>query len=288
MNELIRLQSRQYSGACWGYDFDWEARYAKIGANVPTVVATGIITNALFVNYEITGNQDAFELCRKAINFLLKDLQRTCEGDTFCFSYSPLDHQVVFNATAKGARLLAQVYSITKDPELIRGAENTLRFVAKQQTPEGSWAYAKGDSRAWVDNFHTGYILDCLHEYRRLSKDFQFDEQLRKGIAFYVNSFFGKKGEPKYYNNSLYPIDATSAAQSILTLVRFGYVDLAIKVANWMIANMQDEKGYFYYQKHIYYINRISYMRWSNAWMFVALSYLFLKLNSKADETHEG
>ena len=117
-------------------------------------------------------------------------------------------------------------------------------------------------------------MLNCLDEYMKLSGDNDYCLHLRRGLDFYVGNFFTEEGIPKYYNNSVYPIDSTAAAQSILTLVRFGYNDLAGKVARWMIENMMDEKGYFYYQKHSLYTNKISYMRWSNALMFCSLSYL--------------
>jgi len=35
---------------------------------------------------------------------------------------------------------------------------------------------------------------------------------------------------------------------------------------------MWSKKGYFYYQKHRFYTNKISYMRWSQAWMLLAIS----------------
>ena len=38
--------------------------------------------------------------------------------------------------------------------------------------------------------------------------------------------------------------------------------------------NMRDREGYFYYQVQPFYKNRISYMRWSQAWMLLALSTL--------------
>lgn len=151
LSEIARLQSKGYSGACWGYDFDWEARYAKIPAFTPTVVATGFITNALFEYYQITRSQRAFDLCESATRFVMNDLNKTVEGENFCYSYSPLDKQVVLNATMKGARLLAQVYSVTKNQALIDEARKTVAFVVKKQQPSGAWAYAtkKGDARTW-------------------------------------------------------------------------------------------------------------------------------------------
>ncbi len=282
LSELERLQSKGYSGACWGYDFDWEARYARIPAFAPTVVATGFITNALFEYYQITRSQKAFDLCESATRFVMNGLNKTFEGDAFCYSYSPLDRQVVLNATMKGARLLAQVYSVTKNQVLIDEARKTVKFVAKKQQPSGAWAYAtkQGDARTWADNFHTGYVLDCLDDYQKHSGDRSFKDALQKGVTYYEANFFENGEIPKYYDKSLYPIDATAIAQSILTLTRFGKMDLAERVVNWTLNNMQDESGYIYYQRTKRGVNKIPYMRWSSAWVFMALA-KYLSLTHK-------
>ena len=64
MAELHRLQTRGFSGACWGYDFDWESRYGRLPAGTPTIVATGIVTNAFFVAYRLLDAEDAFASAR--------------------------------------------------------------------------------------------------------------------------------------------------------------------------------------------------------------------------------
>jgi hypothetical protein len=46
--------------------------------------------------------------------------------------------------------------------------------------------------------------------------------------------------------------------------------DLADKVLLWTINNMQDKKGFFYYQVNKYISSKIPYMRWTQAWMFYA------------------
>ena len=53
--------------------------------------------------------------------------------------------------------------------------------------------------------------------------------------------------------------------------------ELADKVVNWTITNMQDSEGYFYYQLKQFFSSHIPYMRWSNAFMFNALSYYLLE-----------
>ena len=272
LNEIIRLQSNGYSGSCWGYDFDWETRYASIPAYMPTVVATGIITNALFEFYRHTNNQTAFELCESATHFVLNDLNRTSFDDTFCFSYSPVDKQVVFNATMKGARLLAQVYSITSIEELKQTARQTIDFVTKHQQNNGAWAYAQGDARQWVDNYHTAYILDALYDYIRYTGDKKYENYMKNGLDYYVNHFFWKNRIPKLFPNKIFPIDSTAVAQSIITLTGFGYLDIAENIVNWVIEHFQAKDGHIYFRKYRYVTSTVSFMRWSNAWMYLAFA----------------
>ena len=57
---LISLQSNgNYHGACWGYNFDWQARRLFLfPKNTPTVVATNFCATALMEAYEITGQNE--------------------------------------------------------------------------------------------------------------------------------------------------------------------------------------------------------------------------------------
>ncbi|MFQ5629625.1 MAG: hypothetical protein ACE5I1_12750 [bacterium] len=239
----------------------------------------------MFEYFKATNNDRAFALCESATRFVRCDLKKSQSGQKFCYSYSPVDNQIVFNASMKGARLLMQVFSETGDESLRKEAADAVAYVMELQSENGAWTYARGDARKWVDNFHTAYILDCLDAYIENSGDAFFSQQRRKGLDYYVNYFFEPNGIPKYYDKSQHPIDATAAAQSILTLARVGETKLAGKVAMWMINNMFDERGYFYYQKHRFYTNKISYMRWSNAWMFLALAYLLSCLCRVKNET---
>ncbi len=270
-SELKGMIPNGFSGACWGYDFDWEARHANILAYQPTVVATGIISNALFIAHEITGEPALTELIVGAASFVKNDLNRTETNDGLCFSYSPTDHQQVFNASMKGVRLLAQAYSITKDESLIDLAEKAVRFVVSAQHENGSWGYSLAKGGAWIDNYHTGYVLDCLSAYRELTGRGDLNKCLDSGFGFYRDHFIEADGMPRFYHNRAYPIDCTAAAQTILTTLRFGDRELALKVADWMIPNMQKKNGSFAFRKYRNYTEQTSFMRWSDAWMFAAL-----------------
>jgi hypothetical protein len=116
----------------------------------PTIVATGIVTNSLFAAYRLLQLEDAFEMCKSAACFVLEDLPRTAvEDGTFCWGYFPADTQRVLNATMKGARLCAQVYSVTGDHSYLEQAMQTAAYVARHQREDGSWPNAVGDARQW-------------------------------------------------------------------------------------------------------------------------------------------
>ncbi len=139
---LIEGKSKSYSDACWGYNFDWQARAFFQPKNTPTVVATTFISNALLDAYEITGNRLYIDTARSASDFILKDLNRTYDHKgNFAFSYSPLDNSVVFNASLLGAQLIARVYTYTGEKGLIDEAKKAVEFCCDNQKVDGSWAY---------------------------------------------------------------------------------------------------------------------------------------------------
>lgn len=283
-DQLQSLSAKGYSGVCWGYDFDWEARHAKIPAYQPTVVATGIITNGLFTAWRITKSEKLKELIVGSIPFILSDLNRSAAGDTFCFSYSPFDQQKVFNASMKGVRLLAQAYFITKKEEYKTVAGDAVQYVMNHQNNDGSWHYSLASKGNWVDNYHTGYVLDCLDDYIKLCDVEKFRNQYENGYEYYKKTFIGTTGMPYFYSNQPYPADCTAASQTILTLIRNGDLESAYHVAKWTIQNMQAKNGSFYFRKYRYFNITTSFMRWSNAWMFSALSYLALSLNFQSKD----
>ncbi|WP_026897747.1 beta-L-arabinofuranosidase domain-containing protein [Daejeonella oryzae] len=285
--KLLELQNKDWSGSCWGYNFDWQARAFFQPKNTPTVVASTFIANALLDAYEITGKKKLLETARSTCDFILKDLNRTYDDqENFSFSYSPLDQSVVFNASLLGSRILSRVYSFTQETELIEAARKSVKFCCDHQRTDGSWGYGTYDFHQWVDNFHTAYNLECIADYMKYSGDRSFEHRVSKGFDYYIKTFFTEDGIPKYYNNSVYPIDIHAPAQLVITLAKLNkfQVDknLLDKVLNWTIQNMQSKEGYFYYQINKYFSSKVPYMRWAQAWMFYALSTYLLNSN-----THE-
>lgn len=288
IKQLTQGVSPGYHGACWGYNFDWQARAFFQPKGTPTVVATHFIANALLDACECFPNEECLTLARSACEFILWDLNRTYDGDTICFSYSPEDRTQVFNASLLGAQLLARVGSLTNEADLKSLALKAAAYVIARQRSEGAWAYGTLPYHQWVDNFHTGFILDCLGDIARYTGVENLNLAIEKGFHYFRNNFFLQNGAPKYYDDRVFPIDAHSSAQAILTLLRFGDYEMAKRVAAWSIENMQAPSGYFYYQKTAALTNRTPYMRWVQAWMLRALVELELAESPVSHKTVES
>ncbi len=284
---LISLRSKGYSGACWGYNFDWQARRLFLFPKyTPTVVATCFCATALMDAYEVTGNKKYLDIALSSADFVIKDLHRTDFKNGFLFSYSPLPgNDTVFNASLLGIKLLACCYHYTGDEEFKSLAEASVKACCEAQSEDGSWVYGMLPVQSWIDSFHTGYNLDALAAYEEMTGDTTYHSNIEKGFEFYIKNFFEPDGCPKYYHDSKYPIDIHCPGQLFVTLERLHKFDecrfLAENVLNWTVGHMQDKKGYFYYQLKQGMNSKIPYMRWSNAFMFNALSYYLL------GESHE-
>ena len=212
-------------------------------------------------------------------NFLLEGLNITRTDDEICFSYTPLDHGQVHNANLLGAAFLSRLYSLTQEKKFLEPAKSAVRYSIRRQNEDGSWPYGEDKTQRWIDNFHTGYNLVALKRFSEYTGNTDVVENIRKGFQFYKANLFTDDGIPKYFHDQLYPIDIHAIAQSIMTLVEFkaydeDNIDLAKRIFTWSLKTMQSKTGYFFYQKKRFFINRIPYMRWSQAWMLLALSTL--------------
>jgi hypothetical protein len=129
-----------------------------------------------------------------------------------------------------------------------------------------------------------------LQAISRYSAKAEFDEVLRRGFEFYRGHFFRKDGSVTYFHDRIYPIDIHCIAQSIITLLAFKDVDpgnlpQAHSVLRWALTHLWDERGFFYYRIQRSYTNRVPYMRWSQAWMLLAV--VMLLGHSKCDSMGE-
>jgi len=278
-----------FKGASWGYYFPWANRDFYAPAGAPNAVATCFIAyaflemNRLQVQMPelLTGlTLEPLDFLSGACKFILEELNRyKPANDELCFSYTPYDNRYLHNINILCARLLVEIFRITGDECLINTATNAVRYLINRQQADGSWYYGEGKRERFIDSFHTGFILVSLSRIAKLLEIDHLRERMFRGYEYWKENLFLDNLVPKYYPNRAFPIDNHSIAQAILTYLEFSDHDpraeeQAYALAKWAIGSMQNVKGYFYYQNNRFFNNKIPYMRWSQAWMYYALSEL--------------
>jgi hypothetical protein len=192
----------------------------------------------------------------------------------FCFSYTPLDTEVVHNANLLGASLLARLTRFASDPRLLPAVRASLEYSMRHQREDGSWRYGENPRQSWVDSFHSGFNLEALRHVLDAGLAPECRSAYRRGVDYYARNFFLADGTPTYYHDRTYPIDIHAPAEAVCFFAREGseYQALTDSIVRWMLQYMYSGRGFFYYRQGPYGTNRIPYMRWSQAWVFRALS----------------
>ena len=286
---LDRLLDKKISGltddgqetTAFGYNFDWQARAFYVPKGTPAIVPTAFASQAFVEAYEVFGDEKYLDIAKEICTFILTSLNRPVEtGDEICFSYTPVDNSAIYNASLLAGECLARIGAITGNDEYLETAAKTARYVVRRQRENGSWGYGENSSHTWVDNFHTAYILLSLKRIsdRVPSLATETEQARKRGTQYWLDNFFLDDGTPKYYDNSVYPVDIHSIAAAISSLCELNdderMLPLADKIADWATTNMLDAQGFFYYQKRKSGTVKTPYMRWGQAWMAYALARL--------------
>jgi hypothetical protein len=280
IERLAALRSPTLLYWCWGYSFPWQGRHVVVPKGAPNLVCTTFVAGALLDVYEQRGEAQCLAMAISAAEYILNELYWSSDATRAGFSYplASLRNQI-HNANLLAAALLARVYKHTGKERFLGPALKAARYSASRQRADGSWYYGEAESQKWIDNFHTGYNLGGLRALARDLGTTEFDSCIRAGFKFYREHFFREDGAVRYFHDRTYPIDIHCVAQSILTLLTFKDLnpdgaELANSVCRWAMEHMWDERGFFYYRVLRVCTIRTSYMRWSQAWMLLALSTL--------------
>ncbi len=281
LSELLSMKAQGYSGAAWGYNFDWQSRNFFAPRNTATIVPTAFAARAFLEAARDLNDEQFLSAARSVCDFILEDLSRSYESqDEVCFSYSTDSKTKIYNASLLAAEVLAGVGIAMGENELTDAAVRAARYVVNRQQADGSWLYGEEPAQSWIDNFHTAFILFSLKRViGAASLGEEFQSALKRGYGYWQKSFFLADGWPKYYHDDPYPADAHAGASAIVTFLELAdltenSIELAQRVAGWTIKNLRDERGFFYYQKRRFYTVKKPYMRWSQAWMLYALARL--------------
>ncbi|NQY09011.1 MAG: hypothetical protein HRT71_05770 [Flavobacteriales bacterium] len=276
---LKENRNQDYTGYCWGYNFGWASPDKFLPANSPTIVVSGFIAKGLFAYYKATEDKEAIVLLKGIAKFILTHLTATKDKTGTCYSYSTVEADCCYNASMLGAEVFAFLFYLTKENQYAELAINATNFVVARQQENGCWNYSinikTNVERKQVD-FHQGYILDSLKTVIDLcaSENSGYKKAWKNGINFYRQNQFFDDGRAIWRLPQQWPVDIHNQSQGIITLSESSDVEhrkFAAKIAEWTIENMRNENGSFYYKKYATHSIKTPFMRWGQAWMFLAL-----------------
>lgn len=284
-NWLKENRTKGFKNYCWGYNFDWASSVKLLPAYSPTIVVSGFIAKGVIAYYRATSDSEALKMLISIGAFIQEDLPLSKDETGICFSYSTIEKDCCYNASMLGSELFAFLYQETKELKYKELAISSTNFVVAKQKANGKWNYSinlkTGKERTQID-FHQGYVIDSLGyviKYIPETAD-KFLPYLKKGLNYYRENQFLSNGQSLYRVPAKYPVEIHNQAQGIITFSRWtniesDFLDQSEKIADYTISKMQSSsKGFFYYKKYPWITIKTPFMRWSQAWMFLALTEL--------------
>jgi hypothetical protein len=266
LQEALRLlvEDRSAEARAWGYHWDMQTRWSFYPAGSPNVVVTAFAASGLLESSGDAHRARAVEAAR----WVLDELWVEPEG---YFAYHPGRPVNIHNANLLGAWLVDVVHGHGDEAagRVRRAVERTL----SAQRPDGSWPYGEGQSLAWADSFHSGYVLTCLDRLRHV--DPKVDDSVARGAAHY-RGFFDAKGRARLWSHKPYPEDGHSAGTALTTLAvlhRRGMVERGLleRVAT-RVLEAGIHNGHAVHRRHRWGRSTVRYVRWCDAHVALGLA----------------
>lgn len=286
-NWLLDNRLSGYEGNCWAIHFPIAWTNNNRPAHDPSSVLSCFVFNSVFELYLINKDEGIKNNLLEITNFILKYVPVSETNYGICFSYTTRKKDMIFNANMLVAEVLSKSYFLTGNHMYKNLARKAVDFSIHFQKPDGRWNYNVSldfkKEKEQID-FHQGFMVLSLDEYRVYSHDNDptIVESIKKGLEFYKNCQFHQDGRSYYRLPDFYPIDIHNQATAVVTFSRLSkfdseLLDFSKTILNWTINNLYDKReGFFYFRKHRLFNNKISYMRWNQSWMLLALSYYLL------------
>ena len=284
--------SKAYSGNSWGYPFDWQSRIL-IPKGTPSSVVSSIIGEAFWQAYQLLSEAKYLKVCENICDFFIKELNIDhIDSQTICFSYTPLDKFHVHNANLMVADFLVRVGNEIDNQRFVELGLNAANYALIEQNPDGSiyyWGKVQNQaSPEHIDHYHSGFEMRSFYNLWRTTNNQRFYRALNDYFTFYEHHLLLQENDdylPKLTPTRTYPVDIHTCAESIILNATISDYFPKAKIylpglVHWTVKHMQKKDGWFVYQ---YHENggktAIPYLRWGQAWMFLALSKYLKKIN---------
>lgn len=240
------------------------------------------------------------DLATSVAKYYVDELPKSLIDDNRTYFYYVPNHGEevrCYNCSALISSYLLQISRFSGCHKQFDYGRKGINYIISTQNRDGSWFYGNSKSSAYVDNFHTAYILLALHKsveeycYEPLSIS------LNLGLEYYKRKLFSKSGrdciKPIHFDRDHLPfnsnlvqkVDLRDSATAIILFSLLSQHDhddeywrYAEAVYNWTTRNAKNRDGYDCEHTWLWR-NRIPYIDFQS-WILLAFSnYLEAALN---------
>ena len=284
---------KEYSGLSWGYPFNWSST-KFIPKNTPSSVVSTIIGDGLYSLFKLTEDDKYLNMCIAICDFILTELNiDKIDNSTICFSYTPLDNDHVHNANLFCAEFLLRIGIEIKDENMIKIGKMAVNYFLRGQKDDGSVKYWGDEnmrnlkfSRSSIDHYHIGFEIRCLWSIALMTCNSTIKNAYKKHYEYYKKCLIDP---PRVFlfPYKQYPINIHACSEAILcnSIIEGGKYTNDIwfeKMVEWINVTVLDDDGLYIFEIRnvlgLHIKHKYKYFRWSQAWMFLALSeYLLAK-----------
>lgn len=260
----------------WGYDFLWVARGGlTFPSGAPNVVVSYYVYSAIEKVTELDDYEPPFNLKNWVFSdALLPVLKRTEYSQGPLFSYSGhAGNEGVYNASLFGSLIFSK--SIQRHSEIDANfVKRSVKTVENSVSDDGSIVYGQNTFQDWIDNHHTLYIIEGALRINSETELSFNEDRIKDLIAFYEERFLDDIKFPLFLNKK-YVMDFHALGQ-LFRMTEFDIfpqekVDALYEYWMRFYRNRRFPYRVFKYG----FMNRINYVRWTQAFMFYGLSYYY-------------
>ena len=288
LRALMEQRCPNYGDYSWGYPFDWVTCFGTFESGTPLITTIPYVYEAFAKGYEATGETEYLNMMRSAATFAFEHISETelSPGVSVC-SYTPSDHRRVVNANAYRAFLLTTAGTTFKRNDWIQAATRNLAFVLSSQQPDGSWLYAMDGKDAFIDNFHTCFVLNNLYKAWKYLQDPDICSAIQRGFDFYRKYLLTSAGLPipfakqqrlSFIRQELYDYAEGINLCLLLSEIQKDAREIMLSMLRDVLENWIVKDGHFCTRTLWMGKNTIPYHRWAQSQLFLSLVNCYLAL----------
>jgi hypothetical protein len=292
LDVLEQTRCRGYENYCWGYPYNWTTLRGTIREGTPLITTVPYVYEAFKQAYQIDGNDRWLRIMRSIAEHVFgdyKDIDVSASASTCSYTPDLRDSVCVVNANAYRAFLLTSAAADFSEERYRRVAHRNLAFVLESQNPDGSWYYATDGERAFIDHFHTCFVLKALTKIERLTGDLNCRRAIQRGTDYYLKNLLDEQGLPRpfsrpprliVYRRELYDYAECINLSALLRGQFQEFERILSIVLREVLAVWQKTDGSFRSRQLVRGWDEVPMHRWSQSQMFRSLCYL-LSLQAK-------